>query len=543
MFIDVIETVQGLADARRDWEAAWEADAHAHYFISWDFMFRFLKSKQRWLVLAVRRDRDAGSSHIAFLPLRLQTRQNEDGLFVDEFYMAGNYVCDYTGFIAQPEFESDAIEAFAGWFSQQSWYQLKLDNIFGANERREALVQALQGPLVMFRDSAPPLRNGLDNTICPVVALPDDLELYLTRTLGSRTRKEVRRYLRWMDCESEYRITHSMSATVEHDLDILFHFWRIRWSAEKGEKTEGMIKSTRQMLMTCHDAGDLDVVVLWKGERPLGVNVNILDRRKRRLLFYITSRDLTWTADPAPGQMLHAHCIRQAIAEGFHYYDFLRGNEPYKFAYGSIEQRITFTLFRSRSNLNTHGYLNSRSIRFVYEQALRLYGEGKKNEAEIAFGQVLKAAPGHRGAEFGLANLLFDRGKLPEAEAAWLALLPRVDDPVPVLLKLGDVRLARKRYALAEETFGSICRVRPSHLEALYKRAVALVAMHRKEEGFLIFSEVAGVQTSRPSEQFHVEKARQALVKIALSESQKYTASMTPLPIAERKQVENHTIH
>ncbi|MFD1745463.1 GNAT family N-acetyltransferase [Rhizobium helianthi] len=543
MYIDVIETVQDFAQARRDWEAVWQADPHAQYFLSWDFLFRFLKSKQRWLILAARSAQKRGAPYVAFFPLRLQTRQNEKGMFVDEFYMAGNYSCDYTGLISLPEFEPEAIEAFATWFARQSWYQVKFDYFVGPPERREALVKALQGPLIMFRDSAPPIRDGIDNTICPVVTLPDDLDVYLTGTLGSRTRKEVRRYLRWMDSESEYRITHSTPTTVEHDLDILFHFWRIRWSAEKGEKTESMIASTRQMLMVCEEAGDLDVVVLWKGERPLGVNVNILDRHKRRLLFYITGRDLTWASDPAPGQMLHAHCIRRAIDEGFRYYDFLRGNEPYKFAYGSTEHRLTSTLFRSRSGMNTHGRLNSRSIRFVYEQALRLYTEGKKNEAEIAFGQVLQSAPGHRGAEFGLANLLFDRGTLSKAEAAWLALLPRVDDPVPVLLKLGDVRLARKSYRLAEETFGSICRVCPSHLEALYKRAVALVAMQRTEEAFLILSEVANAKTASASDRFHVEKARKALVKIALSQAQKYTASLTPLQLPEMAPPEARILH
>jgi CelD/BcsL family acetyltransferase involved in cellulose biosynthesis len=90
------------------------------------------------------------------------------------------------------------------------------------------------------------------------------------------------------------------------------------------------------MLMDVYIRGDLEVPVLWFGDQPLGALANIIDRQKKSILFYITGRDENWKT-PSPGLVLHGHCIRRAIEQGFRTYDFLRGNEPYKYFLGPEE--------------------------------------------------------------------------------------------------------------------------------------------------------------------------------------------------------------
>ncbi|MGO7208040.1 GNAT family N-acetyltransferase, partial [Rhizobium ruizarguesonis] len=195
--------------------------------------------------------------------------------------------------------------------------------------RREKMIEALQGPEVMFRDSSPKNSENIDNTICPIVPLPASFDDYLEQRMSSQTRQKLRRFLRKVEGDDLYRITMATAETINRDMDILFNLWRTKWSTRKGaERTERLIITTREMLMDSFNSGNLDVPVLWYGDQPLGALANIVDRQKKAILFYITGRDENWKT-PSPGLILHGYCIRRAIEDGFKSYDFLRGNEPY----------------------------------------------------------------------------------------------------------------------------------------------------------------------------------------------------------------------
>ena len=53
--------------------------------------------------------------------------------------------------------------------------------------------------------------------------------------------------------------------------------------------------------------------------------------------------------------ILHAYSIRHAIAHGFVEYDFLRGNEPYKYSFGCKERKIYSIVLETRSGRNLGG--------------------------------------------------------------------------------------------------------------------------------------------------------------------------------------------
>lgn len=132
----------------------------------------------------------------------------------------------------------------------------------------------------------------------------------------------------------------------------------------------------------------------------------------------------------------------------------------------------------------------------------------------MAFRQVLAAMPGHRGAQFGLANLQFERGQLKKAEEAYRSLLPRIETPVPVLLRIGDVELATRRYRQAAETFDQICRLARDHVEARYKRGVALIAMSRLRDASAVLTEAAAMGGRDPASGFYADKAQKALLRL-----------------------------
>ncbi|RCW21155.1 CelD/BcsL family acetyltransferase involved in cellulose biosynthesis [Ciceribacter lividus] len=513
MLIDVIDTPQAFEAVRPQWEGVFEADPHAQHFISWVWLNRYLGRRRRWFILALREGVDA--PYVAFFPLRLQTRRDKDGFFYDEIIMAGNYAADYTGFIAEPAFEDRAVAGFAAYLKGQNWTEIKFDYFGGPPSRRIALIKALQGPEVMFRDSKRSSPHNIDNCICPVITLPETWETYLEQHMSAQSRQKLRRFLRKVEDDPAYRITWATPETIDRDLDILFDFWRIRWQPQKGaEMTERLIRASREMLMDCFADGNLDVPVLWHEDRPLGALANIIDRQKKTVLFYITGRDEEWKL-PSPGLVLHGTCIRRAIGEGFRFYDFLRGNEPYKYMFGVEERPISCTLFRTRDGRNLGGVLNPRSIRHVYEMSLDHYHTGKKADAEIGFRQILQSAPAHRGAEFGLANLMFEKGDLAAAEASYRSLVPRLADPAPVLVRLGDVLLATGRNGEAAEAFHDICRTAPGHREARYKWGVALVAEKRFNDAAAVLEPLVALPSAEDSGRRYAEKARALILRIA----------------------------
>lgn len=316
--------------------------------------------RKRWFILALR-ERPEGSPYVAFFPLRIVTEPDKKtGRFHDSIVMAGNAAADYTGFITLPDYENHAVAGFCSYIRQQNWTELKLDYLSGPPERHSAMIRALQGPLVMFRDNMPTNPYNINNCICPVVSLPDTFDSYLDSHMSSQTRQKLRRFLRKVEGDDEYRITFATKETIKRDMDILFDFWRIRWAPHKGkERTELLIGATRQMLMDVYIRGDLEVPVLWFGDQPLGALANIIDRQKKSVLFYITGRDENWKT-PSPGLVLHGHCIRRAIEQGFKTYDFLRGNEPYKYFFGPEEQSSA-----ARCSAPARRYSAARCIRAV----------------------------------------------------------------------------------------------------------------------------------------------------------------------------------
>lgn len=531
MQVQCIETMESFVALKDNWEAVFSADPHAQHFLSFRWLKRFMARKKRWFILALK-EKDPGAPFVAFFPLRLQTKQDKEGLFYDEIVMAGNYAADYTGFLCLPDYERHAVLGFSKYLKQQVWKEIKFDYFDGPPERREALIRAMQGPKVMFRNKVPVNEQNIDNTICPRVRLPDSWDAYLEQHMSSQTRQKLRRFLRKVEGGDEFRITHPDAATIDRDLGILLDFWRIRWAPVKGaEKTEALIENTRQVLMDCFEEGDLDVPVLWHGDRPLAALANVIDARKKTILFYITGRDEAWTT-PSPGLILHGYCIRRAIANGFRFYDFLRGNEPYKYMFGVEEHRIGCIEFKTRDGRNLGGKLNPNSIDFVYRRALDFNRRGKPAEAERAFQQVFEAAPDHLGAEFGLANLQFQRGNLAEAEAAFRTLLPRTPDPRPVLMRLADIHLARSAYPDAIDCLRDVLRREPRRGEALYKLGVASLAIGKRDAAKEAWTRLVEDGASAETRTDYVEKAKRALGRLPVAKRPNRSILLNTPPVS-----------
>jgi CelD/BcsL family acetyltransferase involved in cellulose biosynthesis len=343
MHIDAIDKFESFSTLKRDWDSVYRADPEAQFFLSWTWMSSWLSvigRQNRWVILAAKLHADS-STYVAFFPLRFRVKTNRsDGRPYREIAMAGNRGADYTGLICVPAFQNDAIKAFAECLKRLEWKILNLEFICASDQRIGLLLG--QFPQQKFHIREVEDTNEIDNVNlcrCPYVKLPSDWNSYLNHELSTNSRQKIRRLIKKIESSTEFRITHTTAQTFDLDLSILLEFWALKWGGRKGERLDIIKRIYRTMLMHCFTRDSLFLPVLWKGGVPLGALALLIDVEKRSLLFYVGGRDAT-VKSPPPGVVLHAYSIRYAIRRGFTTYDFLRGNERYKYSFGKEERHI-----------------------------------------------------------------------------------------------------------------------------------------------------------------------------------------------------------
>ena len=445
MYIRVIDDFGEFAAVRGDWDAVYAADPDAQFFLSWQWLSDWLTChKTVWFVLAAKRH-ESDDAYAAFLPMRMRTQYDEKLGFFNQLHFAGDGFSDYNGVLTRPEFEAEVVPAFAEFLKREfHWARFTMDNLLMSEPRRRLFLAPFDKVRfthtdIDYLDS----RHGVDNSLCLAVDLPADWDTYL-ETLSANNRQKIRRLLRRVEASDDCRITLATPATVERDLRTLLHFWRIKWEPRKGERTESILGRNFVMLMKCARQGRLMLPVFWHGDRPVAALAILVDPIKRVLLFFITGRDETYGDLPA-GYLLQAFAIRRAIADGFATYDFLKGDEPYKYHFAPKARRLRAVSLTTRTGRNLGGELDPRGVPAMLQATLDFEREGRGAEAERCYNQIVELAPNDGLALYRFGRFLAKQGD----HAGARTLLTRSVEAAP----LGEnawLWLARSLQALGE---------------------------------------------------------------------------------------------
>lgn len=335
MQVEVVRDLSALRELQPDWTRVYAADPEAQFFLSWPWMSKRLARREGWGVLVARPS--AGAPPVALFPIGPVTRLDDDGLTYREITMAGRGAADYTGFICLPEHEEAAGRAFAADLLRRQWRQLSLECLRASPQRMRGLIEPLTAAGLEIERESMVMSSGVDNAICPYADLPGDWDRYLAQ-LSANTRQRLRRLLRAVD-GTTLRITHADANTIARDIEILLWMWSARWAHQKGPYLHGIISSSREELHDAFAGGTLCLPILWHDDVPVAANACMLDHDRREVLFQLGAR-VPAAEHLSPGVLLHAHTIRAAIAQGFRRYDFMRGDEPYKYSFATGERRI-----------------------------------------------------------------------------------------------------------------------------------------------------------------------------------------------------------
>ncbi|AFZ35129.1 Tetratricopeptide TPR_1 repeat-containing protein [Stanieria cyanosphaera PCC 7437] len=469
MNIDIIDNLETFQALKSNWEYVYQADSEAQFFISWIWIAGKLKkyeeNKLPWFILAVKLNYDA-SEYVAFFPLEIEIKQSNPGDFYNQLATVGVTDADYSGFICLPQYEEEIVTALAQYLQQQeTWSVFELEHILTTNKKLNLFLKKFVQPDFEIQQlNSEYFTNSLDeinNQIIPYVVLPDSWDDYLQNCLSSNTRQKIRRFFRKIESSDEFRLTEVDADNLEHHIEILIKLWRANWEGRKGaESCDAIVHSMNLELHHCFENNCLSLLILWKKEQPLGAIANLIDRSKKSILFFVGSRDETFKELP-PGFVLHAYGIQSAINNGFKIYDFLMGNEAYKYSFGAKERYIQTILVQRQNWIQQNKKLDQRTLPIALEITKNYHRANHLVEAEKGYRQILAVQANHPEALYGLGVLRQRQGQYQAAQDLFNHLIQVEPNQIKAWFSLGNIYQFQNQLSDAEQAYQQALNLQP----------------------------------------------------------------------------------
>jgi CelD/BcsL family acetyltransferase involved in cellulose biosynthesis len=268
--------------------------------------------------------RDGDGALTGLLPLQIENRQ---GMRV--LTLTGDWnVMDYMDALA---LKSGAREILRTMWEQAlgdlEWDELSLRHVPSGSPLLDALDDIYGEP----RFSAGP------DEVCPVALLCSSWDGYL-EMLSKKQRHEIRRKLRRAQdgVEWQWRRVETVD-DLDRDLPIFFRLHEASAREKQRFMTERMRAYFRSLAETMLENGYLRLNVFRRDGEDIASTFSFLYRD--RYLLYNSGYDPGQSAH-SPGIAAVAHSMQDAIKEKAGAFDFLSGDEPYKYQFGATN---TFT--------------------------------------------------------------------------------------------------------------------------------------------------------------------------------------------------------
>jgi CelD/BcsL family acetyltransferase involved in cellulose biosynthesis len=212
-----------------------------------------------------------------------------------------------------------------------AWDTLDLHNVPAASPTLERLATlAAAGGGLDVADNA--------EEVCPIIALPSTWDQYLS-SLSKKQRHEVRRKLRKANREAEIRWHYADdAATLDDEVEDFFSLHIKSATDKEAFMDERMQQFFHRMARAMFDRGWLKLAfLLINGAKA--ATMFCFDYQDA-LLVYNSGYDPQLHPSLSSGIVLLSYCIQDAIDEGLKEFDFLRGEEEYKYRFGGVGTEV-----------------------------------------------------------------------------------------------------------------------------------------------------------------------------------------------------------
>lgn len=187
--------------------------------------------------------------------------------------------------------------------------------------------------------------NVLQEDVAPQFSLPSRFDTYLEERVDKKQRHEIRRKMRRAEREAEIGftiVTPKDNLTAEMDDFVALQ------QASRDDKADFMTTEMRRffnaMAQRMMDNGWLQLSFLTiNGEKAASL---LAFEYKKRYLLYNSGYDPESHAQLSPGWVQLGYAIQYAIAIGCELFDFMQGDEEYKYRFGSEDYKVMRVLMQ-----------------------------------------------------------------------------------------------------------------------------------------------------------------------------------------------------
>ncbi len=276
-----------------------------------------------------------GGALLGIAPLFVLAEPDQDGQPKRLLRLIGSVdASDYLDLIAVHGREREVFSAMLDALEKlETWDAIDLWNVPEASLTRSLLPELIAARGWTMLDEK--------QVVCPIIQLPAQFEDYV-QSLDKKERHELRRKIRRAEATDGVAWYAITGQDQTHDLDEAAEAFIALMMKSRSDKSDFMTNDMRrffhQMIHATHDGGFLHLAFLEVNGVKAATYLSF-DYNRKRLVFN-SGLETEGFQSLSAGIVLAARIIDEAIQLGYSEFDFLRGDEKYKYQLGAKDTWI-----------------------------------------------------------------------------------------------------------------------------------------------------------------------------------------------------------
>jgi CelD/BcsL family acetyltransferase involved in cellulose biosynthesis len=341
MQLDVIRTIEELDALKEEWNALLGCSASHVPFLRHEYLSAWWRtlgggeweSGELYVVIA----RTPGGKLEAIAPLFLTQNKDKDGELV-MMLLGSIEISDYLDVVICPQ----GLPAFIGALFEHlddpaapPWKVLDFYNLLESSPTLPVLESTARQHGWLYE------QERLQH--CPYISLPGDWDTYLA-SLDKKQRHELRRKMRRAESNDEPLRWYTVAdeASLEENIEAFLGLME-QDPEKKTFLTEPMRVQMRLTMQAAYQGGWLQLAFLEVGGVKAAAYLNFDDGG--HIWVYNSGLDYRFS-DLSPGWVLLGHLLEWANENKRLAFDFMRGDEEYKYRFGALDRFIVRATIR-----------------------------------------------------------------------------------------------------------------------------------------------------------------------------------------------------
>lgn len=331
MKVEVIVNDNQFKELKDDWNSLLSRSKSYSIFLTWEWLYywwlHFKGNKELFIILI---KNESNGQILGILPCCIQIDKFINFIPIKKIKFLGTekVASDFLDFIIFPGFEQLVIKSVFEYMDmvKDRWDMIEIGEIEKYSNSIGIVKKTVRGKFRLLEQKA---------QTCPYIKLPENFELLLS-SLNLKMRSNVKRRMKLIEATNEAKLLLiNKKEQLRRNIDTLFDLHNRRFEKKHNGKNLKSAFCGNEIKHFHYEIAEqfllndwLRFYLLELENKPIAALYNF--RYKDRLYNYqsgIDSRLNNWGL----GTVLISFCLNSGISEGLKEFNFLRGNEEYKY--------------------------------------------------------------------------------------------------------------------------------------------------------------------------------------------------------------------